>query len=72
MYYPHLRRIERVFLALEERQHPYGARAWFARQAKVRPYSVSRWLHQPLRGRALAVLEQLEARAALSPEKHDD
>lgn len=61
-------RIERVFCTLEGRRSAHGARAWFARQAKVRPYTVSRWLAgSTFEGPPLAVLELLEARAGIEP-----
>lgn len=61
-------RIERVFCALEGRHSPHGARAWFARQAKVHPYTVSRWLAgSTFEGPPLAVLEMLEERARIEP-----
>lgn len=55
-------RIEAAYMRRTGSSTPRGARAWFARQARVRPYSVSRWLAgAPLAGPPLAVLELLEA-----------
>jgi len=55
------RRIEAAYMRRTGSTTPYGARAWFARQARVRPYSVSRWLAgAPISGPPLAVLELLE------------
>lgn len=64
-----LARIERVYLHLEQRSTPHGARAWFARQARVTPWTVSRWLSgaRPFQGSPAAVLELLERRAGLTP-----
>lgn len=60
-----LGRIEAVYVVLEGRRSKRGARAWFARQARVRPYTVSRWLsgQRAFHGPALALLEELERRA---------
>lgn len=60
-------RIERVYQALEQTDDPKGARAWFARQARVQPRAVSRWLggERAFEGPPLAVLELLEERAGL-------
>lgn len=56
-------RIEAAFMRRTGKPSPYGARAWFARTARVHPYTVSRWLSgaRPLEGPPLAVLELLEA-----------
>lgn len=66
-------RIERVYRLLEKTENPYGARAWFARKARVYPYSVSRWLRHPQRfqGPPLSVLELLEKEAGI-PDEHVD
>lgn len=59
-------RVERAYLSLERRGTTRGARAWFARQARVRPYTVSRWVAANTDSpRALSILEQLETRAGL-------
>lgn len=60
-------RIERVYLALEpEATSSYGALSWFARKARVYPYTVTRWLkgERPFAGPALALLEELETQAS--------
>jgi hypothetical protein len=55
-------RIGAAYMRRTGKSTPHGAKAWFARQAKVRPYSVSRWLAgAPFQGPPLAVLELLEA-----------
>lgn len=56
-------RIEAAYMRRTGRASPRGARAWFARQARVRPYTVTRWLGGalPFSGPPLAVLELLEA-----------
>lgn len=61
-------RIERVYMALEAKRAPRGARAWFARQAKVAPYTVSRWIsgERGFQGSPVSVLELLEHRAGIS------
>lgn len=61
-------RIERVYLHLEDATSPRGARSWFARRARVTPWTVTRWLRgdRSFDGAALAVLEMLEAQAGLS------
>jgi hypothetical protein len=62
-------RIVAAYLALTGAPTPRGAKAWFARICRVQPYTVSRWIAgRRDRSRALAVLEQLEARANLSPD----
>lgn len=55
-------RIEAAYMRRTGKPTPHGARAWFARQARVRPYTVSRWLGGllPFSGPPLAVLELLE------------
>jgi hypothetical protein len=55
-------RIEAAYMRRTGKPTPYGARAWFARQAKVRGYTVTRWLSGslPFSGPPLAVLELLE------------
>lgn len=63
-------RIERVYVILERRDNPHGALAWFARTARVRPMTVSRWLsdgkeRRPMSGTALSLLEALERLAAI-------
>lgn len=61
-----LHRVERVYMALRKKQSPYGARAWFAREAHVSAYTVSRWLgKKSISGHPVAVLEQLEHRAGV-------
>jgi hypothetical protein len=47
-------------------QTDHGALSWFARQAHVKPWSVTRWLtgRRRFRGAALSLLERLEAQAA--------
>lgn len=56
-------RIEAAYMRRTGSTSPRGARAWFARQARVRPYTVTRWLAGalPFSGPPLAVLELLEA-----------
>jgi hypothetical protein len=56
-------RIEAAYMRRTGSKTPRGARAWFARQARVRPYTVTRWLGGalPFSGPPLAVLELLEA-----------
>jgi hypothetical protein len=61
-------RIEAAYMRRTGSESPRGARAWFARQAQVHPYTVSRWLAgAPFSGPPLAVLELLEAAPACSP-----
>ena len=64
-------RIERVYQQLEEASSPRGARTWFAKKARVTPWTVTRWLRgdRSFDGSALSVLELLEAQAGFSP--HD-
>ncbi len=64
-----LRRIERAYLALERKDRPHGARAWFARQAGVYPYTVSRWIsaERSFSGPPERVLHMLEEKAGLPP-----
>jgi hypothetical protein len=56
-------RLEAAYMRRTGATSPRGARAWFARQARVRPFTVSRWLAGaiPFSGPPLAVLELLEA-----------
>lgn len=56
-------RIEAAYMRHTGRITPHGARAWFADRAKVRRYTVSRWVSGeiPFSGPPLAVLELLEA-----------
>ena len=61
-------RIERVYRALERPDAPperSGARAWFARRARLTPRHVSRLIagEHPLDGPVLSVLELLEEQA---------
>ena len=61
------KRIIRVYRALNpETTSDHGALSWFARRARVKPYSVSRWLkgRRRFRGAAAALLEELEAQAS--------
>lgn len=63
-------RIERVYLRLTSARTPHGAGVWFAKQARVAPNSVSRWIQgrRKFGGPAAKVLEMLEESAGLSPE----
>ena len=60
-------RIEAAYRALEGCETAYGARAWFARQAKVHPWTVTRWIagSPEIAGPPLAVLELLERQAGI-------
>ena len=63
-------RIERVYQTLEKEDKTRGALSWFARQARVTPVSVSRWLtdgqeHRPPLPTAVALLECMEKLAEL-------
>lgn len=62
-------RIERVYVTLEKRPSAYGARSWFARKARVTPYTVTRWINEEraFQGAPLSVLEMLEERAGIVP-----
>lgn len=65
-------RIIRVYRALEpSAESDHGALSWFARQARVQPWTVTRWLTGRRRfdGPALSLLEQLELKAASSATK---
>jgi hypothetical protein len=60
-------RIVCVYRALEpDAESDYGALAWFARKARVYPYTVTRWLtgQRPFAGPAAALLEELETQAS--------
>lgn len=65
------KRIIRVYRAHTGREQDRGALSWFARQARVRPYSVTRWLNgqRRFKGSALAVLENLEAQAGITAKR---
>lgn len=67
-------RIERVYMALEGKDSPRGARTWFARKAGLAPRSVSRWFSgsRTFRGPAMGLLVQLEERAGLTSLKEDE
>lgn len=58
-------RICLVYRALTGATSDRGARVWFAAQARVRPWTVTRWLtgRRTFRGPAAALLETLEAQA---------
>jgi hypothetical protein len=59
-------RIERAYMKTTGAPDPRGARAWFARTARVQPRAVSRWLsgERAFDGPAAALLDLLEQRAA--------
>lgn len=65
------RRIQAVWMATTESDHPRGAYSWFARRARVRPRTVRLWMtgqHNPARSpegrRALGMLKRLENKGA--------
>lgn len=62
------RRIEEVYVTLQDEDSTHGALAWFARRAHVAPRTVTRWVkgdRDPV-GPAIGLLEALEREAGIS------